>query len=102
MALRAGVRPSWLSPDRDPCPGFRHNTWARVQANALDFVNRHGAEAHGLAWTVETLFGVHPMVGVVRVDFCGALMLSAAGRVASVEADAIPLRQRARLPLRRS
>jgi hypothetical protein len=35
------------------------------------------------------LFGVHPMVGVVRVDFCGALMLSAAGRVASVEAHAI-------------
>jgi len=29
------------------------------------------------------------VVGVVRVDFCGALMLSAAGRVASVEADAI-------------
>jgi hypothetical protein len=35
------------------------------------------------------LFGVHPVVGVVRVDHAGALMLTVGGRVESVEAEAI-------------
>jgi hypothetical protein len=78
-----------LSPDHDPCPGFRPNTWARIWANALDFIARHGAEAHGLGWTAVELFGVHPVVGIVRVYCCGALMLPVAGRVLSVEADVI-------------
>ena len=78
-----------LSPDHDPCPGFRPNTWARVWANALDFIDRHGAEAHGLGWTAEELFGVHPVVEVIRVDCCGALMLSSTGRALAVEADLI-------------
>ena len=78
-----------LFPDRDPCPGFRPHAWARVWANALDFIDRHGVEAHGLGWTAEELFGVHPVVGVIRVDCCGALMLSSAGRVLAVEADLI-------------
>ncbi len=34
-----------LSPDHDPCPGFRPGAWAGVWANALDFIDRHGAEA---------------------------------------------------------
>jgi hypothetical protein len=78
-----------LSPDRDPCPGFRRNAWVRVWTNALDFIERHGDEAHGLGWTAPELFGVHPAVGVIRVDHCGALMLTVAGRVLAVEADAI-------------
>jgi hypothetical protein len=60
-----------LSPDHDPCPGFRPYVWARVQANALDFIERHGPEAHRLSWTAPELFGVHPEVGVVRVDGWG-------------------------------
>jgi hypothetical protein len=32
---------------------------------------------------------VHPVVGGVRPDCCGALMLSVTGRVLAVEADAI-------------
>jgi hypothetical protein len=60
-----------------------------VQANALDFIERHGAEAHRLGWTDVELCGVHPVVGVIRVDHCGALMLTVAGRVESVEAEAI-------------
>ena len=72
-----------LTPDRDPCPGFWSNAWARVQANALAFIEQHGAAAHGLGWTAQELFGVHPTLGVIRVDHGGALMLSAAGRVAT-------------------
>ena len=78
-----------LSPDRDPCPGFRARAWPRVQANALDFTDRHGAEAHAHRWTAEELFGVHPVVGVVRLDCAGALMLSVAGWVLGIEADVI-------------
>ena len=78
-----------LSPDREPCPGFRPNAWARVHANPLAFIDGHGAEAHRLGWTAEELFGVHPKVGAVRVDCCGALMLSNAGQVVSIEAETI-------------
>jgi hypothetical protein len=78
-----------LSPDHDPCPGFRPDTWARVWASAPDFLDRHGEEAERLGWTANELCGVHPVVGVIRVDFCGALMLTVPGRVASVEAKAI-------------
>ena len=80
-----------LSPDRNPCPGFRPGAWARVQANALDCIERHGAEAHRLGWTAEELFGVHPTLGAIRVGHCGALMLSAAGRVATHASPGGPL-----------
>jgi hypothetical protein len=67
-------------------PRLPANAWARVHANALAFI---GAEAHRLGWTAEELFGVHPKVGAVRVDCCGALMLSNAGQVVSIEAETI-------------
>jgi hypothetical protein len=78
-----------LDPDTAPCPGFRLDAWARVQANGLDFLHRHGAEAERHGWTDVELFGVHPVVGVIRVDHVGALMLAVGGRVESVEAEAI-------------
>jgi hypothetical protein len=71
--------PLALLPDHDPCPGFRPDAWSRAWSNALDFIERHGAEAHRLGWTAEELFGVHPALGVIRVDRTGALMLSSAG-----------------------
>jgi hypothetical protein len=43
---------------------------------------------------------VHPVVGVIRVDHCGALMLTVGGRVESLEAEAI--RYAAGLTFRRS
>jgi hypothetical protein len=89
-----------LSPDRDPCPGFRPGAWARVWSNALDFIDRHGAEAHRLGWTAVELFGVHPALGVIRVDHAGALMLAVAGRGLAVEAGLI--RHANGLALRRS
>ena len=89
-----------LSPHGDPCPGFRPYGWARFLGNALDFLHRHGAEAARLGWTDVELFGVHPVVGVVRVDHAGALMLSVGSRVESVEAEAI--RYSAGLVYRRS
>jgi hypothetical protein len=60
-----------------------------VPANALDFLDRHGEKVRQRGWTATELFGVHPTLGVIRVDHAGALMLTVAGRVGSVEAEAI-------------
>ncbi|SEH34298.1 hypothetical protein SAMN02799636_01585 [Methylobacterium sp. 275MFSha3.1] len=46
-----------------------------MRANALAFIDQHGAEAHRLGWTAEQLFGVHPEHGSLRVDYCGVLMV---------------------------
>jgi hypothetical protein len=34
-----------VSPDHEPYPGFPSHAWARVWANALNFLDRHGVEA---------------------------------------------------------
>ncbi len=33
-------------------------------------------EAAALGWTAADLFGVHPTAGVIRTDYCGALMIN--------------------------
>ena len=43
---------------------------------ALQFLSEQADKAAALGWTTEELFGVHPEVGAVRVDACGALMIS--------------------------
>jgi len=78
-----------LPAGRDPCPGFQFRGWAHVRANALAFLEDHGERAAALGWTAEELFGVHPVVGVVHIDWGGALMLSNPGRVVQVEANLI-------------
>ena len=44
---------------------------------AIDGLDRFGEDAVALGWTVTDLFDVHPTVGTVRVDSCGALTLDA-------------------------
>ena len=56
---------------------------------ALQFLSDHADRAAELGWTTEELFGVHPEVGAVRVDACGALMLSGGQPVIAVEKDRI-------------
>src|SRR4028118_525282 len=56
---------------------------------ALRFLAEHADRAAELGWTTELLFGVHPQVGAVRVDACGALMISGGRPVVSVEKDRI-------------
>jgi hypothetical protein len=38
---------------------------------------RFSEEAIALGWTATDLFGVHPTVGVVWVDYCSGLMINA-------------------------
>ncbi|GJD58635.1 hypothetical protein [Methylobacterium dankookense] len=40
------------------------------------FLDRFGEQAQNLGWTDIELFGVHPQMGTIRVDPCGAIMLA--------------------------
>jgi len=53
-----------------------------------------------MGWTTLELFGVHPVVGVSRVDCCGALMVSSGSPIAEVTPALI--RYRNRLAYRRT
>lgn len=78
-----------LSPDRDPCPGYRSSEWPTTLARALAFLDVFGEQAVALGWTAPRLFGVHPAAGIVRVDACGALVLPIAGPVRAITATTI-------------
>ncbi|PZP65779.1 MAG: hypothetical protein DI590_26195 [Methylorubrum populi] len=67
-----------MSSATSPCPGLHGESWQRVHAGMLEFIDRLGAEAVDLGWTAPDLFGVHPTAGVYRVDHCGALVLDCA------------------------
>ncbi len=56
---------------------------------ALQFLSDHADRAAALGWSTTELFGVDPVVGAVRVDACGALMVSGGKPVLSVEQDRI-------------
>ncbi len=46
-------------------------------------------EAASRGWTALDLFGVHPVVGAVRVDCCGALMLPSSSFATVITTEAI-------------
>jgi hypothetical protein len=73
----------------DPCPGFLREGWVRVYGAAMSFLDSHAQEAAAIGWTAPELFGVHPVVGLRRVDCAGALMVSGGNRVAEVSSQAI-------------
>ncbi len=54
---------------------------------ALQFLSEQADRAAELGWTTEELFGVHPVVGAVRVDACGARMISGGKPIIKVERD---------------
>ncbi|MBO1022997.1 hypothetical protein IPV08_23865 [Methylobacterium sp. SD274] len=65
-----------IKPSVVPCPGLTAASWQAVHAASLDFLDKHADEAGRLGWTTLQLFGVHPDLGVIRSDFCGAMVLS--------------------------
>ncbi|WP_419952223.1 hypothetical protein [Methylobacterium sp.] len=80
--IEPGSPQSWreaflsMKPNVVPCPGLTVQNWQGVHAAALDFLDKYADEAGRLGWTTLDLFGVHPELGVIRSDFCGALVLS--------------------------
>lgn len=83
-----------LSKHASPCRYLAPTKWAAIRANALAFLDQHGAEALWLGWTAPELFSVHPTSGTRRVDSCGVLMLELIPAEA-VTADGISLGQMA-------
>lgn len=77
-----------LSEHASPCRYLAPAKWAAMRANALAFIDQHGAEAHRLGWTAPQLFGVHPEHGFLRVEYAGALMVNSSP-VVGVEPDRI-------------
>lgn len=47
-------------------PGVR---WEQMRESAIAFLDEFGDDAVALGWTATDLFGVHPSVGVIRVDY---------------------------------
>ncbi len=47
-----------------------------MNAAALDFLDFYADEAVSFGWSTLELFGVHPELGDLRSDYCGALVLS--------------------------
>ena len=45
-----------------------------------------------MGWSIVALFGVHPVVGVSRVDCCGALRVSSGSPIAEVTPECIRYR----------
>lgn len=79
---RAGL--ARLAPHEVPCPDYRLRIWSAVHTRALAFLDAFGAQAEALGWTAPRLFGVHPEIGTVRVDYCGGLVLGLGGEVSAI------------------
>ena len=75
-----------------PCPGLSGSKWSAVHEAALDALDRFGVELAEHGWTAPELFGVHPQAGVIRSDYCGALVLSGV-KVSAVTDDRIAFTQ---------
>ncbi|WP_458428605.1 hypothetical protein [Methylorubrum populi] len=77
-----------LRPTSPPCRYVTATAWASIHEACTDFIERFGADAVRLGWTAPQLFGVHPEHGLLRVDYCGVMMVG--GRKAiGIEADRI-------------
>ena len=74
QAWRAAIEA--MKPTTAPCPGMTGAKWEEMRSAAIDFLERFGDDALALGWTITDLFSVHPTAGVIRVDHCGALMIS--------------------------
>lgn len=66
-----------LDPDVDPCPGFLRGQWREIRALALQTLAERRDELRALGFDAVSLFGVHPIVGRVRMDCVGALVCTA-------------------------
>src|SRR5262249_17620949 len=63
-----------LSPQTEPCPGWRLDEWARVYACIKQFLaGPHAFTAARNGWSALDLFGVHQTVGVAARDHVRAL-----------------------------
>jgi hypothetical protein len=78
-----------------PCPGFKDlEHWQKQRVVAFDFLGSamrpsFAKLAHDLGWTNIELFGVHEKVGIVRLDYTGAVLISPRPWVTQVTTELI-------------
>ena len=63
-----------LRPTSPPCRYVNPTAWANIHEACSDFIEQFGADAVRMGWTAIELFGVHPKHGLLRVDWCGAMI----------------------------
>ena len=85
MACREAL--SAMRPTGEPCPGISASEWPVLCDRAFDLLEQHGERAVELGWTVEDLFGVHPKLGIRRVDHADALVVGAGRPIGYFDAD---------------
>lgn len=59
-----------------PCSGLTGSNWMAIHAEGFDFFGKWAEQAVALGCTTLDLGGVHPQVGTVQVDYCGAIGMS--------------------------
>ena len=78
-----------LDRSEPPCPGFRPGEWKAILRTLRHFMDHCAEGAAARGWAALDLFGVHPVVGAVRVDCCGALMLPGPSSATAITTEAI-------------
>jgi len=77
-----------LSGQQMLCHGFSSNCWADIYDIMDSIFLEHAEAAARCDWSTLELFGVHPTVGIARVEWCGALSFAGL-KVIEVGRDAI-------------
>ncbi|KAB1068748.1 hypothetical protein [Methylobacterium planeticum] len=77
-----------LKPSVPPCPGMTASGWAQMHAVALEALDQFADDLVVHGWTTAELFAVHPKIGTMRVDTCGAFVIGGR-RTTAVRADRI-------------
>ena len=57
-------------------PGSTPQSGGGTHEKCNEFLDRWASVAVDLGWTTLDLFGVHPEAGIIRPDYCGALVMS--------------------------
>jgi len=83
-----------LSPQTDPCPGWRPGEWERIHAAIATFLDPEASPswprlACERRWDTLSLFSIDARVGAARVDRLGALLVSGGVPVIMVSEVAI-------------
>jgi hypothetical protein len=89
IEAEASLPPVWREGVASLCaaanpPSILSSRWRELVGNAARFLDRWGASAAALGWTVEDLFGCHAEAPLARVDLQGLVLLVGTGEVVAI------------------
>jgi hypothetical protein len=71
-----------------PCGGLSETRWAEIIRDTANFLNQWGAQAAGLGWTTQQVFGISPYSPEHRLDMRGLVPALGGQRIILLTADA--------------